>query len=101
MSHNLATCPVCGGNEIEREECVNCGIPVSRFIERSSKRGGLREPKGGRPPKPVEEKYRRRLITLPPATDDRLIKWSIDTDNDISALINRLVIDFFAKELAP
>lgn len=62
-----------------------------------SNRGGLREPAGGRPPKPVGEKYRRRLISLPPETDDRLIQWSIDTDNDISALINRLVIDFFTK----
>lgn len=66
-----------------------------------TKRGGLREPKGGRPPKPLEEKYRHRNITLPPATDDRLIKWSIDTGADISALINRLVIDFFDKEHAP
>ena len=62
-----------------------------------STQGGLREPKGGRPPKPLAEKYRRRLITLPPDTDDQLIEWSIKTDNDISALINRLVIDFFLK----
>lgn len=63
-------------------------------------RGGLRFPKGGRPPKSSkgEERYRHRNITLPPVTDDRLIKWSLDTGADISALINRLVLDFFDKE---
>lgn len=52
MSHNLAVCPVCGGNEIEREECANCGTPISRFVERKTGRGGLRNPPGGRPKKP-------------------------------------------------
>lgn len=100
MSHNLAICPVCGGNEIEREECVNCGTPLSRFIEYPNQHGGPNRGQG-RKPKPLSEKYRKRMISLPPTTDDRLIKWSIDTDNDISALINRLVIDFFEKESAP
>lgn len=36
-----------------------------------SKRGGLREPVGGRPLKPVEEKYRQYPLKLPPD----LIEW--------------------------
>ena len=67
----------------------------------TNKHGGQRTPgpgkKLGPPKKPPAEKYRRRLITLPPETDDRLIQWSIDTDNDISALINRLVVEYFER----
>lgn len=69
----------------------------------TNQHGGPRTPgpgkKAGRPKK--AERYRHRNITLPPETDDRLIKWSLDTGADISALINRLVIDFFDKEQAP
>lgn len=37
----------------------------------STKRGGRREPAGGRPLKPVEEKYRQYPLKLPPD----LIEW--------------------------
>lgn len=52
----------------------------------------------GRKPKPPGEKYRKRMISLPPATDDMLKEWAIAVDNDISALINRLVLDFFERK---
>lgn len=71
--------------------------------------GGKRTPGPGKklgPPKKAE-RYRHRNITLPPATDDLLKEWSIAVDNDtkslegISALINRLVLDFFANDQSP
>lgn len=40
-------------------------------MNKQSKRGGLREPAGGRPPKPVEEKYQQYPLKLPPD----LIEW--------------------------
>lgn len=63
--------------------------------------GGARIPGPGKklgPPKKAE-RYRHRNITLPPETDDRLIEWSLlDKDNEISALINRLVLAFFENK---
>lgn len=65
------------------------GFGWCRFILMSSKpkRGGLREPKGGRPPKPPQEKYRRRLITLPPEIDDKLQRCKIDKSKLIADLL--------------
>lgn len=62
--------------------------------------GGKRTPGPGKklgPPKKAQ-RYRHRNITLPPATDDMLKEWAIAADNDISALINRLVLDFFERK---
>jgi hypothetical protein len=36
-----------------------------------SKRGGLRNPPGGRPPKPASEKYKKYPLALPPD----MIEW--------------------------
>ena len=43
-----------------------------------SNRGGLRNPPGGRPPKPPEKKYRQISLKLPPD----LLEWLTEnTDN--------------------
>lgn len=77
MSYNLAVCPVCGSDETEREECVNCGTPVSRFVERP-KHGGKRRGSGrkhldGSDPG-QGEKLVKRTVALPQWMVERLIK---------------------------
>lgn len=51
----------------------------------------------GRKSKPPEAKYRHRMISLPPALDDRLIKWSIETGREISPLIQTLLTQYFER----
>lgn len=47
-------------------------LPLKKMTKvNPTKRGGLREPKGGRPPKPLEEKYQQYPLKLPPD----LIEW--------------------------
>jgi len=47
-------------------------------MPKQTKRGGLRNPKGGRPPKPASEKYKAVSLKLPPD----LIEWLAEnTDN--------------------
>lgn len=52
----------------------------------------------GRKPKPLETKYRRRLFTLPPELDDRLIDWSIKTGQEISPKLAELIDNFLTSE---
>jgi hypothetical protein len=56
------------------------------------KRGGLREPKGGRPPKPPEEKRQKRLISLPPEVAAKL-----DKVENKSELISQLLTQYFER----
>lgn len=57
-----------------------------------SNRGGLRNPKGGRPKKPPEELFRKRRITLPPEIDDKL-----RGRKDVSELIAQLLREYFER----
>lgn len=52
----------------------------------------------GRKPKPPEQKFRHRMITLPPSLDDRLIAWSIESKQEISPMIAKLISDFLTQE---
>lgn len=59
-------------------------------------KGGKRQG-AGRKPKPTEQRRRQRMISLSPELDDRLIDWSIRTGNEISPLIQKLLIEYFEK----
>lgn len=59
-------------------------------------RGGLRNPPGGRPKKPPEEKSQRRLITLPPE-----IAAKLDKVENASKLITQLLTEHFERTEAP
>lgn len=60
-------------------------------------RGGKREG-AGRTGKPQGEKFRHRMITLPPTLDDRLIEWSIKTGQEISPKLAQLIDTFLTSE---
>lgn len=62
----------------------------------SKPRGGKREG-AGRQGKPQLEKFRHRMITLPPELDDRLIAWSIENRQEISPLIQDLLMAYFKE----
>lgn len=61
--------------------------------------GGARKPGPGKkigPPKKAE-RFRHRMISLPPELDNRLIDWSIKTGQDISPKIAELVDNFLTQ----
>lgn len=60
-------------------------------------RGGKRQG-AGRAGKPQTEKFRHRMITLPPELDDKLIQWSIETKQEISPMLAKLISDFLTQE---
>jgi len=68
--------------------CSICGNRVSvdegrEYMKARSKRGGLRNPPGGRPPKPKTEKYQQVPLKLPPD----LIKWLAENTTNRNGFI--------------
>lgn len=59
-----------------------------------TKRGGLREPKGGRPPKP-SEKYVSLHIKVPP----HLANWLRENRADTGQAINRYIIEAITEKI--
>lgn len=59
-------------------------------MKEKSNWGGLRNPPGGRRPK--EQKFRKRLITLPPEVAEKL-----DRVENASKLITQLLTQYFER----
>jgi hypothetical protein len=67
-------------------------------MPKQPQRGGLRNPKGGRPPKPTNEKYKAVPLKLPPD----LIEWLAENTDNRNGFIVEAIREKIRKHgLAP